>query len=173
VPYIINNEAEVAFRQQNFEAQKSADEAIRQAFFDAQRKAQALKEEELRINLRKALVTKGPCVREFQIAQTKCDDNLAADKFMRSGNYDAHFTRTRTEFATCILDSKSEYDKCTQYQRCDKRLTEMKHACDEIYKKASKARIASIRSNFEEMDNCYTKSLKLHWKCNDEVNVYD
>ena len=70
MPNLINNEAEVAFRQQNFEAQKSADEAIRQAFFDAQRKAQALKEEELRINLRKALVTKGPCVREFQIAQT-------------------------------------------------------------------------------------------------------
>jgi len=118
--------------------------------------------------------TKSPCVRDFQFAQTACDNQLAEDKYMvAGGDYDAHFTRTRTEFATCVLASKSEYDKCTQYQMCDARLAEMKHKCDVLYRKASKAKIASVRSNFEEMDTCYTKSLKQHWKCNDEVNVYD
>ena len=52
-------------------------------------------------------------------------------------------------------------------------MKESKSVCDEGYHSASKAKLRSIRADFNSMDTCYTKSLKLHWKCNDQVNNYE
>ena len=70
-------------------------------------------------------------------------------------------------FSDCIYTAKSKYNVCKSYTRCDSRMKESKSVCDEGYHSASKAKLRSIRADFNSMDTCYTKSLKLHWKCND------
>lgn len=92
---------------------------------------------------------------------------------MLGGDYDSHYTRTRTEFAGCTEDSYAKFVACKNYKRCDKRLLASKKKCDVSYMTAAKAKKETVRANFETMDECYSGSLKLHWECNDEVIGYE
>lgn len=113
------------------------------------------------------------CISDYQEANEACDSTLRAEKFMLGGNYDEHYTRTRTEFAICSESSQAKFAMCQNYKRCQVRLLASKEECDKVYLTAAKAKIQTVRENFESMDMCYTKSLKLHWDCNDEVIGYE
>lgn len=86
------------------------------------------------------------------MANDACDNTLRSDKYLLGGDFDTHYTRSRTEFAVCTEEAHANFVMCQNYKRCDVRLMEAKAICDEIFLKAAKAKQESVRVNFETMD---------------------
>ena len=140
---------------------------------NAQKQAREQQQVKQQKELNAATKSNDECISEWQLANKKCSRSLNMDAYLLGGDFDTHYASTRSEYADCINAGKSKYDTCKAYTQCDKRKKSDKGKCDMVYNQASKAKLRTIRADFNSVDKCYTKSLKLHWQCNDEVNNYD
>lgn len=151
--------------------------AIQKALQEAINKASGKMKSKHTYNMLKAnRLSKNHCVVGYMKANNNCDAALNAPTTGSAdiaNDFDKRYITKRNTYFACLSKSKVEFDKCSQKQRCNKRLSEAKQKCDKSFNMSANTPVNEMEKTYPGLTKCFPEALKTHQSCKKQSNKYE